>query len=188
MGKGVDNNWNKKDKGYNVKNDTVVDKNSSNNIETDLDDDNDNKLGADIIGTKLLHRPKTPKNLTRTITICNDIAAMEHIELTDGVGQHHVDQLITQFEINKLSVEMNEIKLALKDNPDKIFGRVVCINMLKEISLFGISSSEFHVMAQSRYIVHRKDVFRWKDAKHGFVGFSCRHKSSVFTIQKIRIQ
>ena len=105
---------------------------------------------------------------------------MEHIELTDGVGQHLVDQLIKQFKINKRSVETNEIKLASKVYPDKVFGRVVCINMLKGNSLFGISSLDIHAMTQSTSMVHRKDVFRRTDAKHGFVGFSCQHKSSVF--------
>ena len=127
--------------------------NNTNNLETgkeddsnnQVDTDSDNESCADITDTYLPKRP-TQKNGVRTTTIGNDKDAMEHIELTDGVGQHLVDQLIKQFKINKRSVEMNEIKLASKVYPDKVFGRVVCINMLKSNSLFGISSLDIHAM------------------------------------------
>ena len=65
------------------------------------------------------------KNQIRTTSIGNDKAAADHIELTDGVRQHLIGELITQFKVNRYSVEMNKIKLSQKDSLKKVHGRVV---------------------------------------------------------------
>ena len=153
--------------------------------DTSIDDCNDENDKTNVCVKSSLTKISTEsKILPRTTSIGNDKDAVDHIELTDGVGQHLVEKLITQCKVNRDSVEMTEIKLLQTDSPKNVYGRVVCINILEGNSLFGISSSEIYTMAQSTSMVHRKDVFCQTDAKHGFVGFSCQHKSSVFYYSK----
>ena len=91
----------------------------------DLDDDIEINVTNVCVKSSSSTRTTNTKILPHTTSIGNEKAAADHIELTDGVGQHLVDELITQFKVNRYSVEMNKIKLSQKDSLKKVHGRVV---------------------------------------------------------------